>query len=155
MFIAFAYVLAIVFSNIAFSWLPILQTPLGPVPTMAFFVGSVFVIRDYVQQRIGSRVLWTMLAGCVVSGVLAPPNIVVASIVAFAVSELTDFLVFTYTKKPFKDRILLSSVVSVPVDTALFLWLIGIVNPGSIIAMSLSKLLAAVAVWAYYKRKAK
>lgn len=47
-----AYLLMVVFVNLGFSYLPIVTTPLGPVPLMAFFVGCVFVLRDYAQRSV-------------------------------------------------------------------------------------------------------
>lgn len=122
---------------------------------MAFFVGLVFIIRDYVQQKIGHRVLWVMFCGGVISGLLADPNIAIASVLSFLISEFVDYLVFTYTRRPLYDRILISSVISVPVDSALFLYMIGFGSPIAILIMSLSKILVAVGIWGYYKFKGK
>lgn len=48
-----AYLAAITFVNLGFSYLPMLNTPLGVVPMMAFFVGIIFVLRDYAQRNAG------------------------------------------------------------------------------------------------------
>ena len=153
MWVVLLYLSAIVCSNIWFTTLPIIQTPYGVIPTMAFFVGLIFIIRDYVQQRIGHHVLWVMVCGGIISGLLADPNIAIASVLSFLISEFVDYLVFTYTRRPLYDRILLSSVISVPVDSALFLYMIGFGSPISILIMSLSKIFVAGGIWVYFKFK--
>jgi hypothetical protein len=40
-------------------------------------------------------------------------------------SEAVDWLVYTFSKRPFRSRVLLSSSISVPLDSAVFLWLVG------------------------------
>lgn len=52
-----AYLAAITFVNLGFSYLPMLNTPLGVVPMMAFFVGIIFVLRDYAQRNAGKGVI--------------------------------------------------------------------------------------------------
>lgn len=153
-FVSF-YLFAIVFSNVAFSYFPLLQTPLGPIPSMALFVGFVFVLRDYAQREHGNKVLLAMLAGCVISAFFADGTVVVASVAAFAVSEIADYLVYTWTKRPFHERVLLSSLISVPVDTVIFLTLIGVYNPASMVAMSISKIAAAIVIYMFYLSRGK
>ena len=50
------------------------------------------------------------------------PVIALASGIAFAISELTDWLIFTFTKYRLSTRILLSSAIAAPVDTTIFLY---------------------------------
>jgi queuosine precursor transporter len=83
-------------------------------------VGIVFVLRDYAQREIGHKVLLaTLLAGLPV-WYFAGPGLAIASMVAFALSELTDWAVYSFTKRPLQNRILLSSLIAVPVDTLAF-----------------------------------
>lgn len=149
------YLFAIIFSNVAFSYFPLLHTPLGPIPSMALFVGFVFVLRDYAQREHGNKVLLAMLAGCVISAFFADGMVVVASVAAFAISELADYAVYTFTKRPFHKRVLISSAVSVPIDSVIFLTLIGVPNIASMTAMSISKLMAAVVIYLIYVGKGK
>lgn len=149
----FAYLVMIVFVNLGFSYLPMLDTPLGLVPSMAFFVGLVFILRDYAQRSAGHHVLWAIGIGCVISWLLGDPRVVYASVASFAISELLDYLIFTITKKPFHQRVLISSAVAVPVDSFIFLGMIGIVNPGSIAAMSISKFVASGVLWVIYEAR--
>jgi len=145
------YLLTILFVNIAFTKLPVVHTPLGIVPTMAFFVGLVFIMRDYTQRYAGHYVLIAMWLGLALSVVLADPRIALVSGAAFIVSELIDWAVYTVTKKPFQHRVLISSAIAIPVDSALFLFGIGMGNPGSIIAMSLSKFAASLLLYFIYQ----
>lgn len=146
-----AYLLMVVFVNLGFSYLPIVGTPLGPVPLMAFFVGCVFVLRDYAQRSAGHHVLWAIALACVISWWLGDPVVVVASVTSFAVSELLDYTIFTITKKPFHQRVVISSLVAVPVDSFIFLHMIGFASWGSIIAMSVSKFLASAVLYVIYE----
>lgn len=150
MFYIALYLFTIVAVNLGFSYLPFLDTPLGQVPLMSLFVGIVFVLRDYCQRAVGHKVLYAMIAGCVLSWIFGNPQVVVASVAAFAASELVDFLVYTYTKKPFHQRIFISSLCSVPTDSIVFLLLIGVVNPAAMLGMSLSKFVASAIVWSMY-----
>lgn len=146
-----AYLLMVVFVNLGFSYLPVLSTPLGPVPAMAFFVGLVFVLRDYAQRSAGHWVVPAILVACGISWVLGDPHVVIASVLSFAVSEFLDYAIFTITKKPFHQRVAISSAIAVPVDSVIFLTMIGFGNWGSIIAMSLSKFAASAIIWAWYE----
>ncbi|UPT52999.1 putative vitamin uptake transporter [Hafnia phage yong3] len=147
----FAYLAAIVFVNLGFSYLPMLNTPLGTVPMMAFFVGTIFVLRDYAQRTVGKAILPTMIVGCVLSWVFGDPTIVVASVAAFALSEFADYVVFTVTKKPFHKRVFISSLVAVPIDSIVFLAIIGVINPAAMLAMSMSKFVASFIIWSVYE----
>lgn len=146
-----AYLAAITFVNLGFSYLPMLNTPLGVVPMMAFFVGIIFVLRDYAQRNAGKGVIPAMIVGCILSWVFGDPAVVVASVASFALSEFADYAVYTITKKPFHQRVFISSLVAVPIDSIVFLSIIGIVNPGSMVAMSLSKFTASAILWVVYE----
>lgn len=153
MIFIFFYLMMIVFINLGFSYLPMLHSPLGDVPAMAFFVGAVFVLRDYAQRSAGHHVLWAIAVGCVISWMLGDPKIVYASVASFLVSELLDYTIFTITKKPFHQRVLVSSLIAIPVDSIIFLTMIGFANPGSIIAMSASKFVASGVIWFIYEAR--
>ena len=70
----------------------------------------------------GHRVLIVMALAIAWSFYYAWPVIALASGLAFAVSELTDWLIFTFTKYRLSTRIILSSAVAAPVDTTIFLY---------------------------------
>jgi uncharacterized PurR-regulated membrane protein YhhQ (DUF165 family) len=83
------------------------------------------VLRDLVQRRLGKG--WTLAAiavGAALSGLIAPPALVVASATAFLLSELADFAVYTpLQKRGLVRAVLLSSLVGLCVDSVVFLYL--------------------------------
>ena len=150
-----SYIAAIVLVNWAFSVTPVLTLPGGEVfPPVALLVGFVFILRDLAQRAVGHRVLWAMLIGTVLSYLLAEPYVAFASALAFAASELIDWSVYSATKRPIVDRILWSSAASTPVDTAIFLGLIGALSSLSFFAMAFSKMVGALVVYAALRRRA-
>ena len=88
-----------------------------------------------------------MAIGAILSYIMADPFIAIASVVAFGISELVDWAVYTYTKRPLKQRILLSSALGTPIDSAVFLSMIGFFNPVGFILMTLGKMVAALIIW--------
>lgn len=145
------YVLAIVLINIGFVYVPLL--PLfgtGEMyPPMALVVGLVFVLRDYAQQEIGHKVLGAMAIGGVLSYFMASPYVAIASVTAFLVSELVDWAYYTWSKKSLRQRILISSLLSTPIDSAVFLLMINQFSFVATLAMFASKMLAALFIWYY------
>lgn len=142
-----AYIASIVAVNQLYVILPMVPTPLGEVSWANLVVGAVFVLRDYAQRAIGHYVLLaTFLAG-VITWFMVSPDLAKASLIAFTLSELTDWAVYSFTGRPLQSRILISSLISVPVDTAAFLYLIDFLNPASFSVECLSKALGVGAVW--------
>lgn len=92
------------------------------VHPLTLVTGLVFVIRDFVQRRIGHRVLIIMVLAISWAFFYAWPVIAIASGAAFAVSEAADWLVFTFTKYRLSTRVLLSSALASPIDTTIFLY---------------------------------
>ncbi len=151
---AFLYVLTIVTVNFAFDKVPLLTLPGGEMwSPVALIVGFVFVIRDYAQREIGHYVLPAMLVGGVISWLMASPAVALASVCAFLVGELVDWAVYTFTGKPFSQRILFSSLLGTPLDSIVFLGMIGILSVPSVLVMTLSKLFGAVIVFFLARRR--
>jgi hypothetical protein len=94
-------------------------------PSGVLVVGVAFVLRDLVQRRLGKG--WTLgaiVGGTLLSAGLAPQALVVASSVAFALSELADFAVYTpLQRRGLVLAVLASSLVGLVVDSLLFLQL--------------------------------
>lgn len=89
---------------------------------LTILTGLVFVVRDFVQREMGHRVLALMALAIAWSFYYSWPVIAVASAIAFAISESTDWAIYTFTKYRLSTRILLSSLVAAPVDTTVFLY---------------------------------
>lgn len=148
MFYACLYIATVVFVNWAFTVVPLLSLPGGEQwSPVALVVGFIFVIRDYAQREIGHYVLPAMLLGGLLSWGMASPTIALASVCAFLTGEFLDWAVYTFTGRPFSQRILLSSVCSTPVDSAVFLAMIGIFSLPSVLLMTASKLAGALIVY--------
>lgn len=116
-------------------------------PPVALVVGLIFIARDFAQRVIGHWVLAAMLVAGVLSYFLADPFVAYASVAAFAISELADWLVYSFTKRSFAQRILFSSVLATPLDTIVFLGIMGWLSAPAVLAMTASKLVGALIVW--------
>ena len=149
-----AYVAAIVLVNWLFEALPIVETPLGAWPPASVVVGFVLILRDLAQRDVGHFVLIAMLAAGLITYVMVDPFIAFASVAAFLVSETADWLVYTLTRRPLRDRILASSAISSPLDSVVFLGLVGFLSPASFILQSLSKFAGAAVTWAVLRHRA-
>jgi uncharacterized PurR-regulated membrane protein YhhQ (DUF165 family) len=102
--------------------------PVAPglsAPSGVLLVGLALVLRDLVQRRLGKA--WSLFAiaiGAGLSSYFAPPALVIASTVAFLLSELADFLVYTpLQEKRLITAVILSSLVGLSIDSIAFLWL--------------------------------
>ena len=141
------YILSIILVNIGFIYVPMIPLLGQMFPPMTLIVGLVFILRDFAQREVGHGVLVAMGIGAILSYIMADPFIAIASVVAFGISELVDWAVYTYTKRPLKQRILLSSALGTPIDSAVFLSMIGFFNPVGFILMTLGKMVAALIIW--------
>ncbi|ODT53373.1 MAG: beta-carotene 15,15'-monooxygenase [Methylobacterium sp. SCN 67-24] len=102
--------------------------PVAPgvmAPSGVLMVGLALVLRDIVQRRLGAKAALIAIAvGALLSGLLAPPAIVIASMAAFLLSELTDFAVYTpLQRRNFVAAVAASGVIGLVVDSIVFLQL--------------------------------
>ena len=102
--------------------------PVAPgimAPSGVLMVGLALVLRDLVQRRLG--LVWAVgaiVVGALLSAYVAPPSLVVASTVAFLISEFADLAVYTpLQKKRLLLAVLASSIVGLIVDSIAFLYL--------------------------------
>lgn len=154
MIAALIYVTLIAGVNWAFAVIPMVELPGGDLwSPAALIVGFVFVVRDFAQRAIGHKVLLAMLVGCLISWYMASPALAIASAGAFAIGELADWSLYTFTQKPFSQRILYSSLLGAPMDSIFFLSFIGIASPISIGSMTASKLVGAFIVFMLVRRR--
>ena len=136
-----AYISSVVLINYAFSTAPHLDI------IWSAWGGLVFVLRDMVQIRFGHGAIIAMLAALVLSYLTSDPSIALASATAFAVSECIDWLVFSITKRPLRDRLWISSALSIPLDTFIFFGMIDALTPGVLLTALGSKFAGVTAVW--------
>ena len=102
--------------------------PVAPgvmAPSGVLMVGLALVLRDIVQRRLGAKAALIAIAvGALLSGLLAPPAIVIASMAAFLLSELTDFAVYTpLQRRHFVAAVAASGLIGLVVDSIVFLQL--------------------------------
>jgi uncharacterized PurR-regulated membrane protein YhhQ (DUF165 family) len=94
-------------------------------PSAVLVVGLAFVLRDMVQRRLGvGFAALAVVVGAGLSAFLAPPALVIASGVAFLISELADLAVYTpLQKRRLVLAVVASSIVGLIVDSMIFLQL--------------------------------
>lgn len=119
------YVLTIFAANLAITLVGIVPVGFGLVaPAGVYFAGLAFTLRDGVQETLGRR--WTIAAillGALISAGLSA-QLALASGIAFLLSELADFAVYTpLRQRGWLPAVVASNLVGVVVDSALFLWL--------------------------------
>jgi queuosine precursor transporter len=141
------YIAAIVLVNWTFIVLVPWSTPLGDLYVANLIVGAVFVLRDYAQRAIGHYVLLATAVAGLITYVMVDPGLAKASLIAFTLSEMTDWAVYSFTKRPLQNRILLSSLFSVPVDTLAFQYLAQYLSPASFSTEVVSKAIGVAIVW--------
>tara|TARA_B100000513_G_scaffold182351_1_gene101804 strand:+ start:780 stop:1274 length:495 start_codon:yes stop_codon:yes gene_type:complete len=147
------YILSIALINVGFVYVPLIPFYDTMYPPMSIIVGIIFILRDFAQKEIGHKVFIAMLIGAFLSYIMANPYIAVASLVAFLVSETVDWGVYSFTKKPLHQRILFSSLLSTPIDSAIFLLMIGNFSILATSTMFVSKMLACLVIWYWLGKK--
>jgi queuosine precursor transporter len=123
------------------------NTWMGTLYLANVIVGFVFVLRDYVQRAIGHKVLLATLFAGLPVWYFAGPGLAFASLTAFALSEMSDWGIYSFTRRPLQDRILISSLVAVPVDTLAFQYLAGYLSPAAFVTEVASKAIGVAVVW--------
>jgi uncharacterized PurR-regulated membrane protein YhhQ (DUF165 family) len=120
----------------------------GAFQPLAIVTGLVLVVRDFTQREIKHWVWGAMIVGLALSTLTSWITIVVASGAAFLISESVDWAVYTLSKRPLSQRIMISSLASAPLDQVVFIWLASFVVPdifawGTVLTGIASKLLGA------------
>jgi queuosine precursor transporter len=149
------YILSIVLVNWLFVVVPPLATPVGELNLATLVVGAVFVLRDYAQREIGHKVLFATVAAGAITWFMTSPALAIASLAAFFISEMADWAVFTFTRRPLQNRILVSSLVSIPLDSFAFLYLSGFLTAPSFTVETLSKAVGVLIVWLLLRARVK
>lgn len=147
------YIALIVAVNYGFTVVPLVPLFGEMWPPMSLIVGLIFVARDFSQREVGHWVIPAMLVGGVISYFMASPYVAIASVTAFLISESIDWLVYTVSRRQFAQRVLLSSMAATPIDSAVFLAMIGHFSIVGVIVMTLSKMIGALIVWQLLQRR--
>lgn len=123
-------------------------------PSGVLCAGAALAMRDLVQELAGRRgALAAILAGALISYLVASPFIALASACAFLLSEALDLAVYT----PLRERgrvyaaVGASNTVGLLVDSAVFLGMAGLLTPGLFAGQVVGKvwmtMLALMVVW--------
>jgi queuosine precursor transporter len=146
------YIATIVLANWALQTFGVIPIGFGLLaPAGVLFAGLAFTLRDLVQEQIGKG--WTIaaiVAGAALSWFVSPA-FAVASGLAFLVSELADFCVYTpLRRRHWLGAVTLSNTVGLVVDSALFLMLaFGSLDflAGQVVGKLYMTALAVAALW--------
>lgn len=86
-------------------------------------IGAMITVRDALHEQVGIRgTLWIIAAGSIVSGLLAPASIALASGVTMLAAETSDALVYQRLRgRGYLVAAAASNLVSSVIDSALFL----------------------------------
>lgn len=135
--------------------------PVGPdliAPAGVYFAGLAFTFRDLAQDRVGR--LWivgAIVVGALISG-LVSTKFAMASGVAFLVSELLDFAVYTpLRRRNWIGAVVASNIVGLVADSIVFLTLaFGSLQylPGQVVGKAWMTLLAVAVLWLLRRRLA-
>lgn len=93
-------------------------------PSGVLVIGAALVLRDMVHEVGGIKAALSAIAlGGVVAWFFASPALVLASVLAFVLAELSDLAVYAPLRtKRLWLAVLLSGVIGAAVDSAVFLW---------------------------------
>jgi uncharacterized PurR-regulated membrane protein YhhQ (DUF165 family) len=102
--------------------------PVAPgvtAPSGVMMVGVALVLRDLVQRRLGAAMsALAILIGAGISALVAPPALILASAVAFLLSEFSDLAVYTpLARRRLVAAVIASSCAGLVIDSIVFLWL--------------------------------
>ena len=128
------YVGLMPFINWSFAAVP--TTPIpdwlggGLFQPLAIVTGLVLVVRDLAQRELKHWIFGAMVVGLLLSTLTSWITVVVASGLAFMISETVDWAVYTFSKRPLSQRIMISSLASAPLDQIVFIGLASMVVPG-------------------------
>lgn len=154
------YILTILAANLAITYIGVVPVGLGLMaPAGVYFAGLAFSLRDALQETLGRRwVITAILIGAAVSAGLSA-QLALASGLAFLLSELADFMVYTpLRRRSWLGAVVASNTVGVIVDSALFLWLaFGSLDflPGQIVGKMWMTALAVALIFAWRRTRAR
>jgi queuosine precursor transporter len=102
--------------------------PVAPglmAPSGVTMIGIALVLRDLVQRRLGVGIAaGAIIGGSLISALLAPASLVVASATAFLLSEAADLVVYTpLARRRLVFAVVASGMAGLVVDSVVFLWL--------------------------------
>lgn len=134
----FLYIIAIVFANILTAQFPPFKFFGLLIPQGTFLIGLTFVLRDHVQIQYNRKITYYVIGIALILSAISTVilgngiNIVIASAISFAISELTDTEIFTRWKGSIKSRIIISGTIGSLLDSIAFTLIAGFPIQGMI-----------------------
>jgi len=117
------YLGSIILANILVHTLGIV-TVLGlTFPAGAIAIGLTFSARDFVQERYGKFGCWTWMLVASLITFAFNLQLAIASVCAFFIAEFSDWLIYTRTSGGLEKRLVLSNLISTPLDSVVFVLL--------------------------------
>lgn len=117
------YLGSIILANVLVHSLGIV-TVLGlTFPAGAVAIGLTFSARDFVQERYGKYGCWSWMLVAALITLAFNPQLALASLAAFLVAESCDWAIYTKTNGGIQKRLLFSNLVSIPLDSVVFVLL--------------------------------
>lgn len=150
--VAVAYVGSVVTANWASTYWPALVLEPFVVPAGTLWAGVTFTLRDLLHETLGTPgVAAGVVVGTGVSWLLASPQIAIAGVVAFFVSETLDSALYAVLRRGSRLRaVLVSNLVGLVVDTIVFVPLaFGSVTavPGQVAGKTAATVLTLPLLW--------
>ncbi len=117
------YLVSIILGNILVNSLG-LVTVLGlTFPAGAVAIGLTFSARDFMQDRYGKFGCWGWMLVASLITFFYNQQLALASLSAFFIAEFSDWLIYTRTKGSLEKRLILSNLISTPLDSLVFVML--------------------------------
>jgi uncharacterized PurR-regulated membrane protein YhhQ (DUF165 family) len=121
-----AYIGTVIAANWAVHHYGIVSVGFGLLaPAGVYFAGLAFTLRDVTQETLGRyAVLAAIAVGALASYFVSDGRLAVASMVAFGLSELADYAVFSpMRRRGWLRAVVISNIVGLVADSILFLWI--------------------------------
>ncbi|PLX88274.1 MAG: hypothetical protein C0619_13070 [Desulfuromonas sp.] len=101
-----------------------LVTVLGlTFPAGAAVIGLTFSARDVVQERFGTFGCWVWMLVASLITFAFNQQLALASVCAFFIAEFSDWAIYSTSRGGLQKRLLLSNLVSIPLDSVIFVLL--------------------------------
>jgi uncharacterized PurR-regulated membrane protein YhhQ (DUF165 family) len=114
------YLSSIILANILVHTLGIVTVFGLTFPAGAVAIGLTFSTRDLVQERYGKYGCWAWMLVAVLITFAFNRQLAIASVCAFVVAEFSDWAIYTYSRGNIEKRLILSNLVSTPIDSLVF-----------------------------------
>lgn len=105
-------------------------------------VGMLFVFRNFAQRELGHWVIIPMLIAGIVSHHVS--NMENATTVAFIAGEVTDMILFTYLRYPLLQRMFWAAILSSPVDSIVFLYMLDDLTLVTVFMLTIVKVIVVI-----------